>query len=68
MKKTKLKELEARLTGEEFDRLYDRAIERIRTDPEKKKILDNFNAAIQKLAAHELASLKKARTGRGKKP
>jgi hypothetical protein len=34
MKKAKLKEIEARLTGEEFDRLYDRAIERMRRDPE----------------------------------
>lgn len=40
MKKARLKELGSRLTGEEFDWLYDRAIERMRADPEKRKMLE----------------------------
>jgi hypothetical protein len=42
MKKAKQKEFEAikTLVDREFDRLYERAIERLRRDPEKKKILD----------------------------
>jgi len=44
---------EADMTEEEFEKLYKKALERLRSDPEKKKMLDDFDTAIRELMIRE---------------